>query len=433
MDTFNKMLNIPLDYPQEIMDYAERWAGSSRMFVGWLQAVDNDVVQRIFAFRKLKGKQLEITEIVRRITGDQRYIVKNLYLCGYYGYHAVYKKEDRKGICRGYPYIIFSADDFDVWDECSGKAPVIWNKVINPQMLQDTRFRYSGYNSSMGGDAISYLNMYSEHPCVEYFGKMGIRPSKTLIQKAEKDKAFRKWLYRNRDCAKDYGSQAILYAYNHHMNITEANNILKCQREAVKNVPEIKGTEIDRKRLAEYIRINRIGWSTYNDYIKALKKLGLDLADTKNIFPYDFKRMHDMRIAEHDSVMEKENAEKKKKLYADFAAKAHDAKCYEYQSNGFAAVIPERIGDLVREGRALSHCVGQMGYDKKMADGEIIIVFIRSLENLVQPLVTIEYDLKKHRILQAHGDHHRMPTKDEQAFIDEWKKRTNEMMRVKSA
>ena len=158
-------------------------------------------------------------------------------------------------------------------------------------------------------------------------------------------------------------------------------------------------------------------------------KLNYSLEDTKNIFPHDFNRMHDMRIAEYDSVMEKENKEKNRELYVNFAEKAQAAKCFEYQDCDFAVIIPEQIGELVKEGRALNHCVGQMGYDKKMADGKIIIVFVRKMEDLTKSLITIEYDLEKHRLLQAQGYNHRNPTSEEQAFIEKWEKRTTERLR----
>lgn len=435
MNAVQKMRSIPLDFPDEIMERAARIATSNRNFVSWLQAVEDDVIQRTFAFRRLKGKELEITEVMRRITGDQNYLVKNLYGGGCFGYHPAYEKVDVIWISRGYPYIVFSAEDFDVWEECSGKPLGIWSKAINPEMLLNTRFRYCGYNPSIGCDAIEYLNLYAEHPCVEFFGKMQVCPTKSLIRTAEKDKAFRKWLYRNRDSASCYGSKAILYAYKHHIGIAEASeictNIDRLNNRMASLIPAIKGTKIDRAKVENYVITNKVGWGSYNDYLKALKKLNYNLADTKNLFPYDFKRMHDLRIAEYDSVIEKEDAEKRKQLYADFAIKAQEAKQFEYQSDSYAAIIPERVGELVKEGQALKHCVGKMGYDKKMADGEVVIVFVRALQDLLTPLITLEYSLKKHRILQAHGEHNRAPTDVEQTFIDEWEKRTTEMQKMR--
>lgn len=430
METMEMLRSISLDIPQKVMEYAERYAQSNRNFVSWLQALNDSVVQRIFAYRKKKGKSLEITEVIRKITENQSYLVKNLYCCGFYGYHAVFKKETRKAISRGYPYIVFGEEWFDVWEECEDGVPNIWNKVLNPEILQETRFKYSGYDTSITYNVVEYLNLYLKHPSVEFFGKMGIQPSASLVSQAEKDKAFRKWLYKNKDSVTNYGAKVTLYAYKNSLSLSRAKEICDTNARTVRYAPEIKGTPIDREKLSLYIRDKKIGWSSYNDYIKALKKLKFDLTDTKNIFPYNFKRMHDLRVAEYDSVIAKEDREKRKQLYADFAKKAQKAKPLEYQTDSFAALIPKDIDDLKREGKELNHCVGKMGYDKKMADGEIVIVFVRDIMALTKPLVTLEYSLKKHKVLQAHGDFDRNPTDTEQAFIDEWTKRTNKLLKA---
>jgi hypothetical protein len=51
--------------------------------------------------------------------------------------------------------------------------------------------------------------------------------------------------------------------------------------------------------------------------------------------------------------------------------------------------------------------------------------------DVTKPLVTVEYDLKCKRVEQAYGYHNRKTTDAEQAFIDEWEKRTTEALKVK--
>lgn len=428
------MLSIPLDYPQEVMEYAEKSAQGVRKFIGYLQAVEEDIVLRVFACRRHKGKAMQITEVMRRITQEKHFMYKNLYGGGMAGYQAIYEEEYKVIHSHGYPVEIFSKDDFDVWHVCAEKAFGIWYTLLNEDMLKDTQFKYCGYSRAVCDDVIGYLNEYIKHPCVEYFGKLGIKPSPTLVRKAEKDKAFRNWLYKtkfNVYC----GPQAIIYAYEHNVSIEEAKRVCKdnayYNRQVAREIDEIKGTKIDRKKVFEYTRKNDIPRRSYNDYLKALKKLNYDLTDTKNIFPHDFKRMHDMRLAEYDSVIAKEDAEKNKELYHNFEIKAQEAKRFEWQDGDYVAIIPAQLPELVKEGRALNHCVGRMGYDKKMADGEIVIVFIRSLLDIAKPLVTVEYNYKRKMVVQAHGDHNRAPTTEERTFINEWEKRTTEALKVK--
>jgi hypothetical protein len=434
MDRLYKMRFIPLDFPALVMTEAERTATSTKQCIGYLQAVENDIVLRVFAYRRLKGKQMQITEIMRRITQDNRYIWKNLYGGYYQGYQVVYEKKDVIKYEYGCKCEIFSEEYFDHWYEETGNVFGIWYRIINADMLNDTQFKYCGYKPTVTDDVIGYLNEYIKHPCVEYFGKLGIKPTATLIRKAEKDKAFRNWLYKTKIdgfC----GPQAIIYAYEHKTTLEKAEKILKnksyLDRAVASMIPEIKGTKLNRERVLDYAQKKDVGTSNYNDYLKALKKLKYDLTDTKNLFPYDFKTMHDLRVAEYDSVMAKEDEEKRAELYSAFSERAKAVKNLEYSGESYSAIIPFRVPDLVSEGKALHHCVGKMGYDKKMADGEIVIVFIRSLLDLAKPLVTVEYSFKRKRIVQAHGEHNRRPTDEEQAFIDEWEKRTNEIMKAK--
>ena len=423
MDKLDVMKAIPLDFPVEVVEEAERLAVGLRRFVGYLQAVEKNIVLRVFAYRQLRGKEMQITEVMRRITGEKRCIYKNLYIGGMNSYQAVYEKQDKVAYSYGFPITQFGKDDFDVWGVA--EAPLgIWNIVINAEMLKDTPYRYSGYSTSVTDDVIGYLNKYNEHPGIEHFGKLGIKPTPALIKKAEKDAAFRSWLYRNRDSVGHCGPKVLLYAYANNMDIDDARrtlwNIDYTNKRAARKIPEIKGTKLDRERVLAYVENNGIDGYSYSDYLKALKKLKLDLTDTKNIYPYDFKRMHDIRIAEYESVIAKEDAEKQKILDENFEQKAKKAKRFEYQSEDYAVIVPSRTSDLVAEGKALHHCVGKMGYDKKMADGEIVIVFIRSVLDMLTPLLTVEWDLKKKRIRQVHGDHNRAPTEQERVFVDEW-------------
>lgn len=435
MEQIRRMLSIPLDFPLEVMEFAERDAEGNARRCGYLQAVDDDIVLRVFVYRRLKGKEMQITEVMRRITRENRWAIKNLYGGNMAGYHAVYEEKDKKTYSYGYSYTVFDKEDFDVWHVREDNVLGLWHFIINADMLKDTQhFKYCGYSTRVCDDVIGYLNTYIEHPCVEYFGKLGIAPSKTLIKKAEKDKAFRSWIYRNNPGR--YGPQVIIYAYDHNVSFSEAAKYLQDKayfgRWAASAIPEIKGTKIDRKKAMEYIQAQKCGSSSYNDYLKAIKKLGFDLEDTKNIFPHNFKRMHDLRIAEYDSVMAKEDKEKRKDLYTKFEKASKEARRFEFQNESYAAIIPGVIQELVAEGRALHHCVGRTGYDKKMADGDIVIVFIRSIADLTKPLATVEYDLKRKRVAQAHVDYNGRPDSAMQAFINEWEKRTTKLLKAKA-
>ena len=72
------------------------------------------------------------------------------------------------------------------------------------------------------------------------------------------------------------------------------------------------------------------------------------------------------------------------------------------------------------EGKKLHHCVGKMGYDKKVVDGKSIIAFVRIVDEQTKPYVTVEYDIKRRKIVQCYGDHDSNPGIEVKKFTDKW-------------
>ena len=411
------LAKIPLAIPKEVQAWAEKHATSYNfMFVSLLSYRYGEIVERTFGTRRYAKSGVKITEVRRRATGEHEAIVKNLLYGGMAGYVPVFEKEDRYSH-NGWHSLVFSKEDFDQWYEPSAPCN-FWCVCLNPELVRKTEeFKYCGYSQ---GDVIEFLNAYRENPMVEVFGKMRLPLSSILMKKAEKDKRFRTFLCKNVDDARRYGSRATAYAYDHGMGIEEASIKLLKTRKACSDIPQLRKTGIDAIRVWDWCKTNGIGCRVYNDYLEAIKGLQMDLTDTKNTFPKDFATMHDLRISEYESLKAKQDRIKRKELYESFAKAGEKATAYEYSHNGYSLVAPRDISDLKKEGGILGHCVGKMGYDKKMADGKVVIMFLRQDENPGTPFVTIEYDLTKAKLLQAYGKSNSKPTFEAMVVIDEW-------------
>ena len=72
----------------------------------------------------------------------------------------------------------------------------------------------------------------------------------------------------------------------------------------------------------------------------------------------------------------------------------------------------------IKEGNALSHCVGHNGYDKKMAKQETLIFFVRKIEELDKPFVTLEYSLKSKKVLQCYAYKNTKPEEKVWNFVN---------------
>lgn len=411
--------------PKEVYKWSNENAGAHFSFVSVLSYKYGEIIERSFAIRKYAKKGTLITEVRRRATGNSTAIVKNLLFSRFGGYIPVFEKGDRRSNNQGWNLLVFSEDDFDQWYEANLPCN-FYCLCLNKELLTETEeFKYCGYSC---GDVIDYLNKYRQNPMVEYFGKLDLPLSASLIAKADKDKCFKSFLTKNVSNIREYGTQATVYAYNHNMSISEASYKLNTIRKARKLIPELRGRRLNEERILDYCKENGIGYTLYNDYIKAVATLGLDLQDTKNLYPKDFTAMHNLRVAEYESFVAKVDREKRKELYDSFALAGEKATAYEYTDNGYTLVAPRDISELKTEGTALDHCVGRMGYDKKMADGKVVIMFLRQTTDIAKPFVTIEYDLHQLKLLQAYAQHNSKPSAEAMTFINKWEQAMKERM-----
>lgn len=410
--------------PREVKEWCEKNSENrSFRYCSFLSYKNGEIVERIFGTRRYKTEGVKIGEVMRHSTGGSSVIVRNLIYRPLCGYTVVFEPKDIYEHQSGYAFKIFYQEDFDVWSPASGNIGVSY-VCINSQMIFDVEeFKYCGYTSGSGG-VIRYLDEYRKDKSLEYFGKMGIGVSPVLMKKAKKSKAFRKWLFENHEGVKAYGVQAALYAYESGKDLKDAKDYCffknQFDRMVAQRIPEIRGTKLDRAKVLEYVDTNNIDYTLYDDYLKAIKYLKLNLKDTKNIYPYDFQRMHDLRAAEYAARKLEKDREKRAELYESFKEAANNAKQYETSDARYMLVAPSDVTDLINEGDKLCHCVGRMGYDKKMADGVSIIMFVRRVDEPNTPFVTVEWRVDKKILNQCYGFKDSKPSDDVMAFVNNW-------------
>lgn len=426
--------------PQKVRRWAEKNAQPlCTMWCVLLEPFDYDnLLFRTFACKKIRNRRNEphkiyVMETMREVPGHNMLLRRNMY-CGACSGWQVY-----------FPHASDAADynwpEYGVYTDIKNR-PGISYTILNPELiLQTEKFKYCGLKPGSQINTIEYLHRYLQNPGVEYFAKKGLIPHKSLVNKAMKDGNFRKWL---RSLAPDtvkevnlYGPTATLKAYKEHKKIRAASNEvtehLQLCRKANNYARDVVKAGWKPERVNEYLHPENQKhcwrWDIYRDYIEAVVYLGLDLKDTKNAFPQDLKRMHDLRIDEMNSKKAAEDEEKRKELYERFAAAADGLKRFEC-AGAFCIVIPTSPQDLVYEGNALCHCVGKMGYDKKMADGRSFIAFLRNPEDIKKPFVTIEYNLKDKRLQQCYGAHDKNPDDAPYKFAEQWAMKVTETLKA---
>ena len=322
----------------------------------------------------------------------------------------------------GYGREVWYADG--EWGKADDKYFHIWCPCINKEYVAKfPEYKYCAYEQYPYGDFFKYLKVYDRFPQAEYLVKMGLEAramSIMLLRQCKKDKQFCKWLYKNRLRIKHFGYHvtAILLAYKKGWDLDKAQSYESARKrliheEGLQPVRDMLKQKGDYEKFISYIETQKTSNRSYLDYLNACNYLGIDMSIDKNRYPHDFKFWHDTRIDEYSSAKAKADAKARKEFNAQFKIIAKKYESLQEKCKGsFICIIAKSPNELQKEGNTLHHCVGRMGYDKKFVDENTLIFFVRDKEHPKTPLVTIEYSLSRHQILQVRGEHNSTPSEE---------------------
>lgn len=164
-------------------------------------------------------------------------------------------------------------------------------------------------------------------------------------------------------------------------------------------------------RIVDYMRYNNVG--IYRDYLKAAQENGAPLNEPRTAFPVDLQAAHDAAAVKRDEIHSEELKQATKKRRRDLIKAG-----YIYERRGICTVIPSDPNDIVREGAALSHCVGR--YAEDHADGETNIIFIRRTEKPEEPWFTLEVDPDTLEFEQCYGYKNQVSGIEDNDYADEY-------------
>lgn len=313
--------------------------------------------------------------------------------------------------------------------------------ILNPEFLKTLdAFKYCAFDGTT--DAFDYLSAYMVCPKMELVSKMltsNYAASVRILKKVDKDKKFIAWLKANRDEIIKTTPKIpdLIKAYNRKWTISRARLDTDYKAHFKSYSAPKKGAEDTflrersplqwlyshaekamRDRLTEYLARNIINIESYSDYIKAIDALGLDLNDTKNLFPMDYKYWHDMRMDQYASKKAEIDKEKAAELDKQMKAVVDTYSALAgKEADGLVVIAAVCKKDLIREGEFLHHCVGRMNYDQRIAKGESLIFFVRHAAEPDTPFVTVEFSLSLGKVMQCYGDHDSRPEKPVLDFV----------------
>ena len=314
------------------------------------------------------------------------------------------------------------------WYKTEDKYYNPFSRLVNPEYAYKyPEYKYSACDLYKGDDIIKYLRIYEQYPQAEMLVKFGLSQyveSKQILEKVGKDKHFRKWISANLTDLQTshFHIPTIFSAYKGNKPLKETRAYDEAKKSLCKHhhlAPIREMLNGDYKPYFDYVSKQNITNQLYLDYLNACLYLGLDMSEDKNRYPHDFKHWHDIRIDEYTTAKALKDQEERKELYSKFTAVSEKyLPMTKVSKGGYVAIIATSPSDLIKEGEALHHCVGRMGYDQKFVREESLIFFIRSAEDITKPLVTIEYSVKSKKILQCYADHNSKPDEAVTTYIN---------------
>ena len=366
------------------------------MMYEYMQFYKGKWYRRIFGARKVKGKsnRIEIRELyVKREDWDIDLMSGCMYcfqICGWV---------PRFDTFRSYYYGYQEEADFNLYEHEGNFNPNVCRMYeLSDLITQDERLKYSCIEDVRPYDVLKYIQKYLKHPKIELLVKSGLSylwtDGRVLKLSKNKEKQFMTFCRNNMTYIKEY-----LPSYNFISNCIR-NNISAEEKvfrdKVIYNQERLNTDHNTALTVTKYLAKQKASIYTYCDYLEQCKELNRDMTCSQVLYPKDLQEEHEkLSIAirtKRDEKIQNQIQEIYKKI-----------RKFEKNYNGFSIKFPSSIGDFIEQGNKLHQCVGTAGYDKKMADGEIYIVFINDING--NSLETAEIDISKKKVVQLYGDH----------------------------
>lgn len=340
-----------------------------------------------------------------------------------------------------------------------GKAGLIY--PWDPTILEGTTAENSKLNlyQKAGGERlVAYLGLYLKKPAVENLVMQGMAPIVVDLLDREcdsndyrsyggyakladginwKEKRPTKMLGMNREELRIFKEnrwgadhlRAILWARSEGIPLTWPEDV-----EHIKELGTYKCSSIAKEqpkelfwKIMRYTKRQGFGYNYLCDYWDMAKRLEMNLADDQIRWPKNIK-------AAHDKAVERYNAQKDALTTAAFSERERELSHLCWEQDGLMIRPCASMDELRNEGNILHHCVAT--YDKKYADGQTAIFFIRRIDKPDEPYYTLELDEKNLTVRQNRGLRNCGKTEEVQAFEDAWidwaKNKKKKGRRVKS-
>lgn len=164
---------------------------------------------------------------------------------------------------------------------------------------------------------------------------------------------------------------------------------------------------------------------TWKDYLSMADKLGIDTNDEIVYRVKLLRQRHDELVQQLQKREREMEAAATARRYRKVAGICRLIKPkYEYTGEVYSIVVPSGVRDIMREGDALSHCVGKADrYWERIEQHEAYVLFLRKTAEIDKPYYTLEVEPNGTiRQKRTYFDRQNDDLKDAEKFLKEWQK-----------
>lgn len=388
----------------EKTDYRTNKTCKVSRYVATIEIWRGRILERTFAFisfeKEKTMKNMEITEVCRRVEGFNGCLLKDVYH-DMAGKHVIYTYDDKEF------WISKAHWNFDAYRMYSEQEII---DMLNIPYCQWDKARYRVYM-----EFFRYICAYRSEPKIELLVKGGFAQYVHCYKKLNlKEKSLSK-IFRVNDYwlpylkTMEYSDIMLIRNRKHHIKTFDDLCLVKgfkpLHQDEVRKYACPKMIAYIKKMKSE----GRYDEWDYNDYLRFCEELGYDLNDYYILLPKDIKKEHDKLMKLVKIKKDKDSKEKFFKAYKKLLK-------YVYSSGNFVIIPCECLSDLEKESEELHHCVKT--YAQRYQDQKTNIMFVRDVHEVTKPYATLEFKDKK--VIQFRAKNNLRPSDEAVSFVREW-------------
>lgn len=389
-------------------------------YIDCIELYKGKLLLRTFAYhnvnKSIKYKDIEYQEVCRRLQGEKEVLlcnIENTMYCGrvvFYGnqtwcndhYHGwVYKASNKN----------WYFEQYKMYDE---------QQIIDMLNIPYCQWFKAKENHYLFMNFFDYICAYLEQPKIELLVKANltqfVHVHKKLNFKAKSlDKIFK--------IPNTFINYLKKMSYTDLLLIRNKNHKIKNYEDLliVREIYQRYSNNKDYKYIRRYARPQMLNFikefadysqiREYEDYLRMCCETGIEITNSV-ICKKEWAK-------EHDRMVELIKIKKGKETQAKMFEHYKELIKFTYSKNNLVILPCEKVSELENESKVLDHCVKT--YAEKYMKKQTNIMFIRKIEDISKPYVTLEFQNK--RVIQCRGyknNRYNQLDKNVIDFVNDW-------------